>query len=141
SLVALVAMVIGYLAFDTTDRKRAERPLFFLILSTILLIMNLRWKRMAEYFPPFAVLFAAFTLEQFWRGRAVFTHLPQDVMNDLQPFLDRQEPTAVAKEVKQQEAWRLVKVCCVAAALFIALIANVIRTGHDIRESEKRDYY
>jgi len=140
-LVALVAMVIGYLAFDTTDRKRAERPLFFLILSTILLIMNLRWKRMAEYFPPFAILFAAFALEQFWRGRAVFTHLPQDVMEDLQPFLDRQTPTATAKETQHEETWKIIKTAFVALALGLALFANVYRTAKDIRDSDPRDYY
>ena len=96
--VALAAMLIGYLAFDGSDRKRAQRPLYFLILSTLLMLMTARWKRFAEYFPPFAILFAAFTLENFWRGRAVFTRLPDSVMADLQPFLDRQQPAATAKE-------------------------------------------
>ena len=139
--VALVAMLVGYLTFDPGDRKRSERPLYFLILSTLLMLMTARWKRIAEYFPPFAILFAAFTLEQFWRERAVFTHLPEDVLADLQPFLDRQEPTAAAKEQKQQEAWRIVKISFVAVALFIALLANVVRTKRDIAESEPRDYY
>ena len=101
--VALAAMLVGYIAFDFSDRKRAQRPLYFLILSTALLLMIARWKRFAEYFPPFAILFAAFTLENFWRGRAVFTQLPEFVMEDLQPFLDRQE-TATAKEEKKQQS-------------------------------------
>ena len=79
----------------------------FLILSTALLLMIARWKRFAEYFPPFAILFAAFTLENFWRGRAVFTHLPEDVLEDLQPFFDRQETAAGEEEKKQQENWQL----------------------------------
>ena len=139
--VALAAMLAGYLAFEWSDRKRAARPLFFLILSTVLLLMTARWKRFAEYFPPFAVLFAAFTLEQFWRGRAVFTHLPQDVMEDLQPFLDRQEPTATAKETQHEETWKIIKAAFVALALGLALFANVYRTAKDIRESDPRDYY
>ena len=139
--VALVAMLIGYLAFDGSDRKRAQRPMYFLILSTLLLLMTARWKRFAEYFPPFAILFVAFTLENFWRGRAVFTHLPEDVMEDLQPFLDRPETAATAKEIKSEETWKLFKVGFVAVALLLALGANVYRTAIDIRESDPRDYY
>jgi hypothetical protein len=140
-LVALAAMLTGYLAFGGIDRKRSERPLFFLILSTALMLMTARWKRFAEYFPPFAVLFAAFTLEEFWRGRAVFTHLPQDVLADLQPFLDRQESAATAKESKHQESWKMLKLAFVGVALGLALFANVYRTAKDIRESDARDYY
>jgi len=139
--VALVAMLIGYLAFEGSDRKRAQRPLYFLILSTLLLLMTARWKRFAEYFPPFAILFAAFTLENFWRGRAVFTRLPEFVMEDLQPFLDRQEPAAAAKEIRSEETWKWLKVGFVAIALLLALFANVYRTARDIRESDPRDYY
>ena len=140
-LVALAAMLTGYLTFGGIDRKRLERPLFFLILSTVLMLMTARWKRFAEYFPPFAVLFAAFTLEEFWRGRAVFTHLPQDVLADLQPFLDRQEPAASAKEIKHQESWKMLKLGFVAVVLGIALFTNVYRTAKDIRDSDPRDYY
>jgi hypothetical protein len=139
--VALAAMLAGYIAFDMNDRKRAQKPFFFLILSTALLLMNLRWKRFAEYFPPFAVLFAAFTLEQFWRSRAVFTRLPDDVLEDLQPFLDREEPTDAAKAKRSEETWRIVKIASVAVALTGILGANVYRTWDDIRKSEPPDYY
>jgi hypothetical protein len=139
--VALAAMLTGYLAFDGSDRKRAQRPLYFLIFSTLLLLMTARWKRFAEYFPPFAILFVAFTLESFWRGRAVFTHLPDDVMLDLQPFLDRQETAATAHENRNEETWRIVKLAAVAILLGMALFANIYRTAKDIRESDPRDYY
>jgi hypothetical protein len=139
--IALAAMLVGYLAFDFGDRKRAQRPLYFLILSTALLLMNARWKRFAEYFPPFAVLFAAFTLESFWRGRAVFTHLPQDVLADLQPFFDREETAAAEKEKKAESNWQLIKVVFVAVALGVALFLNVYRTSKDIHESDPRDHY
>jgi hypothetical protein len=140
-MVALSAMLVGYIAFDGSDRKRAQRPLYFLILSTFLLLMTARWKRFAEYFPPFAILFAAFTLESFWRGRAVFSHLPDDVMEDLQPFLDRQQPAASAKETESEETWKWIKAAFVAVALGAALFANVYRTAHDIQDSDPRDYY
>ena len=115
--------------------------MYFLILSTLLLLMTARWKRFAEYFPPFAILFVAFTLESFWRGRAVFSRLPEDMMADLQPFLDRQETAATAKEIKHEETWKIVKAGFVAAALGVALFANVYRTSKDIHDSEPRDYY
>jgi hypothetical protein len=139
--VALAAMMIGYITFDFSDRKRAQRPLYFLILSTVMLLMVARWKRFAEYFPPFAILFAAFALENFWRGRVVFTHLPEFVMEDLQPFLDRQETATDREESKQQKNWELLKAGFFAVMLGAALFANVYRTSKDIRESDPRDHY
>ena len=139
--VALAAMLTGYIAFDFSDKRRAQRPLYFLILSTALLLMIARWKRFAEYFPPFAILFAAFTLENFWRGRAVFTQLPEFVMEDLQPFLDRQDTATAKAEKKQKQNWDLLKAGFFAVILGAALFANVYRTAKDIRESEPRDHY
>ena len=49
------------LAFDFRKRSRDRRPLFFLLLSAMFLLMSLRWRRFLEYWPPFAILFAAFT--------------------------------------------------------------------------------
>ncbi|HYW70298.1 MAG TPA: hypothetical protein VE961_04655 [Pyrinomonadaceae bacterium] len=139
--VALAAMLVGYVAFDSSDRKRAQRPLYFLILATALLLMNARWKRFAEYFPPFAILFAAFTLESFWQGRMLFTHLPQAVLADLEPFLDRHDTIVVEKDKKAENNWQLAKAIFVSAALGIALFANVYRTSKDIRDSDPRDHY
>src|ERR1700741_3361648 len=45
SVVACVAMVVGYISFDPADRKRSTRSLFFLLFSTALMIMTMRWKR------------------------------------------------------------------------------------------------
>jgi hypothetical protein len=139
--VALAAMLLGYISFEWNDRKRAQRPFYFLILSTALLLMTARWKRFAEYFPPFAILFAAFTLESLWRGRAVFTQLPMDVLQDLEPFLDRQQPATVQEEVKQREKWRMIKGGAITVVLGAALIITVHITARDISRSERRDYY
>jgi len=53
--VAFAAMVTGYIAFDGSEQKRAVRPLFFLIISTLLLLINANWRRFVDYSPPFAV--------------------------------------------------------------------------------------
>jgi hypothetical protein len=65
--VALVAMVAGYVAFKDSANKGRQRALFLLLFSTFLMVVNMRWRRFAEYFPPFAVLFAAFTIEPLIR--------------------------------------------------------------------------
>jgi asparagine N-glycosylation enzyme membrane subunit Stt3 len=65
--VALVAMFAGYLAFRDSASKGSKRAFFLLFFSTFLMIVNMRWRRFAEYFPPFAVLFAAFALEPLIR--------------------------------------------------------------------------
>ena len=61
--VAFAAMVAGYVAFSPREREGAARPLFLLVFSTVLLVANARWRRFAEYWPPFAVLFAAFSVD------------------------------------------------------------------------------
>src|SRR4030095_12819005 len=47
SLLACVAMVVGYVAYDPTERKHSPHPLFFLLFFTALMIMTARWKRIA----------------------------------------------------------------------------------------------
>jgi hypothetical protein len=139
--VALAAMLAGYLAFDFSDRKRAQRPLYLLILSTVLMLMTARSRRFAEYFPPFAILFAAFALESFWQGRAIFSRLPQDMLADLEPFLDRQETAEAQKEKRAESNWLLFKGILVSLALGAALFANVYRTSQEIRGGDSRDHY
>src|SRR6185369_12671606 len=58
SLVACISMIIGYVALDPGDRKQNHHPIFFALFATFLLILIARWRRIAEYWPPFAVMFA-----------------------------------------------------------------------------------
>ncbi|MBA3356506.1 MAG: hypothetical protein H0U18_11360 [Pyrinomonadaceae bacterium] len=142
SVVACVAMVVGYIAFDHSDRKRAEHPLFFLIFSTALMIMTARWKRIAEYWPPFAVMFSAFALQPWLVGvRSVLTGLPKDVVEELQPFLDRDVtgPQPIAED--RRELARTIGAAVIAVALGVVLFFNLRVTMADIRSSESHDYY
>jgi len=73
ALVACAAMVVGYVAFGSLlagnrDRLRLQRPLLFLLFSSFLMLITIRFARFMEYWPPFAILFAAFTLEHLWAG-------------------------------------------------------------------------
>ena len=70
---AVVAMVAGYLAYRGAGRRESQRALFLLLFATFLMLVNARWRRFSEYWPPFAVLFAAFALHpHIERARARF---------------------------------------------------------------------
>jgi hypothetical protein len=64
---------VALLIFDFRKRSRDQRPLFFLLLASLFLLMSLRWGRFYEYWPPFGILFAAFTFH------AESLELPQSI--------------------------------------------------------------
>lgn len=142
SLVACVAMIVGYIAFDPADRKRAAHPLFFLIFSTALMIMTARWKRIAEYWPPFAVMFSAFALQPWLVGvRSALTGLPTDVREELQPFLDRHEHGPPPITDDRVELARMIGAAFIAILLGLVLSFNLRATVADIKSSQPHDYY
>lgn len=142
SAVACIAMLVGYIAFEPSDRRRAQFPIFFLLLSTALMIMTARWKRIAEYWPPFAVLFAGFTLKPWLEGfRPYLTRLPADVLEELKPFLDREGVPQVEDEDDSLTVWRTIAVAAVAAVLSVFLLFNLYATRKEIRQSERDNYY
>jgi hypothetical protein len=142
SIVACAAMVVGYLAFDPSDRKRAHHSLFFLIFSTALMIMTARWKRIAEYWPPFAVIFSAFALQPWLQGtRSTLTRLSADILDELQPFLDRPQTTTPGAEADMKALWRTIALAAVAVSLGIALFLNLRVTIKDIGDSKPHDFY
>jgi hypothetical protein len=65
--VALAAMGAGYVAFKDSADKDRQRAFLLMLFSTFLMLVNMRWRRFSEYFPPFAVLFAAFAVEPHLR--------------------------------------------------------------------------
>ncbi len=89
--VALVAMLIGYILFAPKNGKLPEKATFFLMFVTILLLSQFRSKRFAEYFPPFAILFAAFSWREFFKPSA--PQLPEDFKREIEPYLDTDKPT------------------------------------------------
>jgi hypothetical protein len=140
--VACIAMIVGYIAFEPSDRKRAHHSLFFLIFSTALMIMAVRWKRIAEYWPPFAVMFSAFALQPWLQGsRSMLTRLSTDMLDELQPFLDRHEPAAPTKQDELRALWGTIGVALVSVLLGVVLFFNLRATMKDIAASEFHDYY
>lgn len=127
-LVAFVSMVAGYIGFDWTERKRAARPLFLLLFSTLLMIASFRSRRFVEYWPPFAVLFAAFSLKPILEGvRASLSKLPSDVLDELQPYLDRHERPEET-QAERLSLWLQTEVAIIgflAGVLFFALASQI----------------
>jgi asparagine N-glycosylation enzyme membrane subunit Stt3 len=141
-LVAFAAMLVGYIAFDWRDRRRATRPLFFLIFSTLLMVMSFRSRRFVEYWPPFAVLFAAFALQTIFDGaRARVGRLPEDVLDELQPFLDRSERAETVRSRRHKEYWQTGVAAFVALLLGVVLVVNVHETAKGIAGEAGPDRY
>jgi hypothetical protein len=143
--VAFAAMAAGYIAFNWQDRKRAARALFFLVFSTILLIANARWRRFAEYWPPFAVLFAAFALQLvFERARAAYSALPADMLDELQPYLDHGASPATGDDAAR-DAWTETQKTFAAAVitllLTIPMAAMIASETREIRTTAPHDEY
>lgn len=140
SAVACIAMLVGYLAFEPTERRRSHYPIFFLLFSTALMILNLRWKRISEYWPPFAILFAGFTLKPWLDGyRPYLSRLPSEVQVELEPFLDRDGTTE--EEPDWRDVVRVLGALLVAAVLSVFLFFNVLSCMDEIKQSERHDYY
>jgi hypothetical protein len=142
-LAAFVAMLVGYIAFDWSDKRRAVRPLFFLIFSTLLMVASFRSRRFVEYWPPFAILFAAFTLQTIFDGarRRVVGHLPEDLLDELQPFLDRDEPAETVEQRRTREYWQTGAAVFVALVLGVVLVVNVHGTAKTLAEEAGPDRY
>ncbi|MEZ5427445.1 MAG: hypothetical protein R2747_14330 [Pyrinomonadaceae bacterium] len=106
--IALLAVLLGYILFTPRDGKLPERSSFFLMFVTILLAWQFRSKRFAEYFPPFAIVFAAFSLQAF-RMPNLF-QLPEDFKQEIEPYLDtgkKTEKQEVREIFKQIGIWTL----------------------------------
>ena len=84
--VALAAMLVGYILFVPRGGKLPEKAAFFLTFATILVAAQFRSKRFAEYFPPFAILFAAFAWTSFNEPKVA--ELPDEFKREIDPYLD-----------------------------------------------------
>ena len=142
SAVACIAMLVGYVMFEPSERRRAHYPMFFLLFSTALMIMTARWKRIAEYWPPFAIMFSAFSLQPWLQGfRPYLTRLPPDVLEELKPFLDRQGEIKEEKGSDWRDWARTIAAAIVAITLGIILFFNLRQAAEEIGTSKPHDHY
>jgi asparagine N-glycosylation enzyme membrane subunit Stt3 len=141
SAVAFAAMLIGYISFNWTDKRRSARPLFFLIFSTLLLIITFRSRRFVEYWPPFAVLFAAFSLQNILDGIPVLSKLPASILEDIRPFLDTHEHPIEIERKSISRKFKLYIASGIAIFLCAPLVINVYQTFETIRAEESPVVY
>lgn len=99
--IALIAMLMGYILFRPHLKKLPEKATFFLCFVTILLMAQFRSIRFAEYFPPFAILFAAFSWQAFLVTEK--PELPEEFKRDIEPLLDKETPSA------KTDVWGILK--------------------------------
>ncbi|HKG13367.1 MAG TPA: hypothetical protein VKB12_08505 [Pyrinomonadaceae bacterium] len=144
--VALVAMVAGYVAFKDSGTKAGQRTLLLLLFSTLLMVVNMRWRRFAEYFPPFAVLFAAFALDPLIRrarerytSRAPLTAEATEVTEAGDAF--ETEVRNTPARVENARAWELILVGAAVVLLAAPLVWYARVTSQDIAGMAKPDYY
>lgn len=106
--VAMAAMLIGYILFVPKGSRLPEKATFFLMFASILLAAQFRSKRFAEYFPPFSILFAAFSWQAFILKDKI--HLPEDFAFEIGPYLDAEKKTGKQDKwetFKQAAVWTL----------------------------------
>ncbi len=144
--VAMAAMLIGYILFVPKGSRLPEKATFFLMFASILLAAQFRSKRFAEYFPPFSILFAAFSWQAFILKDKI--QLPEDFAMEIGPYLDADKKTGKEQtwdSVKQAAVWTL------GIVLILYFFVNMIglqKLGIDqggllktISENESNDRY
>lgn len=142
--VALIAMLIGYILFAPKNGKMPEKSTFFLGFVTILLVSQFRSKRFAEYFPPFAILFAAFSWKDFITPLVI--QLPDYFKRDIEPLLDAAKDSVESANIKlfKQIALGFIGVALVAILFFnFRGFESLGQTGllTDIKNNEAADKY
>jgi hypothetical protein len=140
--VALAAMLTGYIAFKDSAHKERRRALLLLLFSTFLMIVNMRWRRFAEYFPPFAVLFAAFAVEPMIRHA-------RERLTARRKSTDEVEAQAVGEETRTPEsvrverarAWEIVLVSTAFVLLTGGMVWYARVTAQDIAGMAGPNFY
>lgn len=137
--VALAAMLVGYLSFKDSASEGRQRAFLLLLFATLLMLANMRWRRFAEYFPPFAVLFAAFAAEPLIRrARELYT--------SREPVVESSETVgeprvAEPARVENARAWEMVFVATAFVLLAAPMVWYARVTAQDIAGMAGPDLY
>lgn len=103
SLPALAALASGVLALGLSGKKMDVRTAFALLVSLLFALMLFQARRFIEYFPPFALIFAAFA----WS-----------------PLISYRNPEIIS----ESSPWNAVQSRFAFAVLFISLALGLFRT-------------
>ena len=127
---AVVAMIVGYVAYRGAGRRESQRSLFLLLFATSLMLINARWRRFAEYWPPFAVLFAAFALHpHIERARARFLGRDADdagrAGDETAPAQAPDAPEKPRRTVESVERARVTEFVLVGTALILLAAPSI----------------
>jgi hypothetical protein len=149
--VAAAAMLAGYIAFRDSTKKESQRTLFFLIFSTFLMIVNARWRRFSEYWPPFAILFAAFALQPLIeraRARSFVTNESDgsgageaSEAVAAEPIAARPEGSQATERAERSRAMELATVALATALLAAPMAWYLYVTSKDIAGMSGPDLY
>jgi hypothetical protein len=141
--VALAAMVAGYIGFRESGTKTGQRALLLLLFSTFLMLVNMRWRRFAEYFPPFAVLFAAFALDPvIRRARELYTsRKPSPEVEAAANAGETSEAQRTPARVENARAWEMILVGTAFVLLAAPLVWYARVTSQDIAGMAQPNYY
>lgn len=107
SAVAFAIFIFAVFAFDFRRRAEDLKPLFFLLVAGVLLLMAIKSRRFIEYWPPFATVFAAFTCKVQLNGEW---------------FEKRREQIIAA-----------IVAAIVAVVLMATMMITLVQAGRDIR--------
>ncbi|HZH35350.1 MAG TPA: hypothetical protein VEX64_10945, partial [Pyrinomonadaceae bacterium] len=120
--IAFLAMLVGFVLFQPSERKLEEKSTFFLVFATLLMVAIFQSKRYAEYFPPFAILFAAFAWQAFALRLRSVPQLPEDFQLDIAPYLDKPVET---EEDEKRDFWKTAFVGLLCVILLVVMFLNM----------------
>ena len=124
--VAFAAMVVGFLLFKLDERRLEEKSTFFLVFATAFCAWTFQSKRIAEYFPPLAILFAAFAWQAFTRRYA-----------DANPVEDS-EGTTHTEPKEKRDFWKPASVGLLCLVLATWTYVNLFGINFPSRKIEYR---
>jgi hypothetical protein len=137
--VALAAMLVGYLSFKDAASEGRQRAFLLLLFATLLMLANMRWRRFAEYFPPFAVLFAAFAAEPLIRRAREFYTSREPVVESSEAEGEPRTPEPA--RVENARAWEMVFVATAFVLLAAPMGWYARVTAQDIKGMAGPDLY